>query len=157
MAATSYALLARRAGDIRVQGRESGGYLTTSQPPAGRTGIPVKPPTTLVPTQAEECWEHRSAARCPRFGELIIRVEHKRPKGPRATSAGLVSGPRGQQRRFPVVPGSAGPHPDLRPPADAQPQPQPSAHTCLETLSHVFFSRKMALRFMDEVISSTAL
>ena len=40
------------------------------------------------------------------------------------------------------------------------PCPSPAqlpAGTCLETLSHVFFSRKIALRFMDEVISKTAL
>lgn len=85
-----------------------------------------------------------------------------RPTGPR----------RYREKRSPAAPGRARPHPDLCRPVSAQgpsasdslPRPRPSqaacqrpAHTCLETLSHVFFSRKMALRFMEEVISSTAL
>ena len=49
-------------------------------------------------------------------------------------------------------------HPPPSPPCPASPEEgQPCAPTCLETLSQVFFRRKMALRLREEVISSTAL
>lgn len=89
VAGTRYALLARKAGDIRVPGRDSRGPPTTVSAtlPAGGTGIPVKgsPSSHLTQKRAGRT----IPAHCPRFG-----VGDKRPKGPSTTSAGLVPGPR---------------------------------------------------------------